>query len=113
MQPDKQRRVVFLTESGHPPTPKTQRQYLDLFADADLNDKESMQQDVVAGPIYNKSSILADLMEKNPDMYIAVLYDQSKCQLVSTSEILSGFIEAIRNSSKTSWRIVMDLINQT
>ncbi|MCL1839653.1 hypothetical protein FWF89_01465 [Candidatus Saccharibacteria bacterium] len=115
-KPDIARKVVFLTKSGHPPTAKSMNEYLSLFAAAaGLKHGQTMEQQAVGGPIWNEQpNLLADLIERNPDIVrIAVLDDKSQCQLIRP-DLLSVFADAIRHSpSETSWCIAMNLLNQT
>jgi len=110
-----ERKVIFLTESGHPPTEKTMSGYLKLFFEKqELDLDQPMHQVASGGPDWNQASLLAEAISKNPYILRIAVLNDNKCHLVGP-ELFSAFTEAINeNSAKSSWRIAMDLVgNET
>jgi len=106
-----ERKVIFLTESGFPPTPGTMSQYLDLFVDRfGLSSGQSMRQIATGGPTWNQADLLAKTIDENPLILRIAVLDDSECRLVGP-ELFSAFKEAIREDpSKSSWQIAMGLV---
>ncbi len=72
-----QRKVVFLTESGHPPTNEVAEAYLNLFAGEILKDlhgtKNAITQNATAGPYWNSPKNLIPIIQTNPkELYLAI-----------------------------------------
>ncbi len=102
--------VVFLTETGHPPTIETMEFYLSLFI-VD-NPRLSCYQAVSAGPTLNRSENLIKAIHNNPKtLQIAVLYDKDQCQLLDQSLFQTFVSAANQNPTKTSWQIAMSLLS--
>ncbi len=107
-----QRKVVFLTESGHPPTNEVAEAYLNLFAGEILKDlhgtKNAITQNATAGPYWNSPKNLIPIIQTNPkELYLAIFIDGTTCQLIG-KEYFDRIVHiAERATGKTSWQIAM------